>query len=111
MTPRESVLDRIMQVIHERKKTLPVDSYTARLLAGGIDALGDKILEEAAEVVEAAGEAGEDGRRHLVHEAADLLFHLLVLLGHRDLTLRDVEAELERREGVSGLRTKAHSEP
>jgi len=66
-----------------------------------------KVIEEAAEVVEAAGEAGDEGRQHLVCEAADLLYHLLVMLAHRDVRLEEVEAELARRFGISGLEEKA----
>ncbi len=65
--------------------------------------IGAKVLEEAAEVVEAAGEPGDAGREHLVKEVADLVFHALVMLGHRDADWSDVEAELGRRFGVSGL--------
>jgi phosphoribosyl-ATP pyrophosphohydrolase len=82
-------------------------SYTARLLSGGADAINAKITEEAAEVVEAALEPGDEGRDHLVREAADLVYHLLILLRHRDCRLADVEAELARRAGTSGLEEKA----
>jgi phosphoribosyl-ATP pyrophosphohydrolase len=76
-------------------------------LSGGIPVIGGKVTEEAAEVVEAAGEPGDEGRQHLVREAADLIYHLLVLLAHRDAKLSDVEAELARRFGISGLEEKA----
>ena len=66
-----------------------------------------KIEEEAAEVVEAAGEPGDAGRDHTVREAADVLYHLLVLLAFRDIPLAAVEAELARRFGISGLDEKA----
>ena len=79
----------------------------ASLLAGGVPRIGDKITEEAAEVVEAGSEPGEPGREHLVKEVADLVFHALVLLGYRDLHWDDVEVELERRSGTSGLAEKA----
>ena len=68
--------------------------------------MGDKIMEEAAELVEAAGEEGSEGREHVIHEAADLVYHLFVLLGYRDVGLQDVEAELARRFGTSGLAEK-----
>ncbi len=105
-----NVLARLAAVIEDRKTASPEKSYTARLLAGGVEEIGDKILEEAAEVVRAAGEPGEAGRVHLVHEAADLFYHLLVMLGHRDVELGDVEAELGRRFGISGLQEKASRE-
>lgn len=84
-----------------------VKSYTATLLSGGVAKIGAKVSEEAAETVEAASEAGEEGRQHLIREAGDLLYHLFVLLAHRDVSLAEVEAELARRSGVSGLEEKA----
>ncbi len=73
----------------------------------GAEAIGQKITEEAREVVAAATEVGEEGRQHLVREAADLMYHLLVMLAHRDTRLEEVEAELARRFGISGLEEKA----
>lgn len=102
-----TVLARLMAVVESRKAAAPENSYTSRLLAGGVPAIGAKVTEEAAEVVEAAGEAGEEGRLHLVREAADLVYHLLVLLAARNASLQDVEAELARRFGISGLEEKA----
>lgn len=101
------MLHRLMVTIEGRKSRPSEKSYTASLLAGGVPKIARKITEEAAEVVEAAAEPGEAGRQHLVSEAADLLYHLLVMLACRDATLADVEAELARREGVSGLEEKA----
>jgi phosphoribosyl-ATP pyrophosphohydrolase len=95
-----------MAVIEDRKQNPPERSYTSSLFAGGVERIGAKITEEAAEVVEAAGEAGDEGQRHLVHEAADLVYHLLVMLAQREITLDEVEAELARRFGISGLDEK-----
>ena len=103
----DTILDRLMAVIDQRKAQPTEKSYTCKLLAGGVSKIGEKITEEAAEVVEAAGEPGEDGRQHLVREAADLVYHLLVMLAHRDTRLEEVEAELARRFGISGLDEKA----
>jgi len=96
-----------MAVIEDRKANLPEKSYTTELFRGGAAKIGAKILEEAGEVVEAAGESGAEGRRHLVCESADLIYHLLVMLGHRQVKLTEVEAELARRFGVSGIEEKA----
>jgi phosphoribosyl-ATP pyrophosphohydrolase len=74
---------------------------------GGVAKIGAKILEEAAEVVEAGDEPGEAGREHLVREVADLVFHAMILLGYRDLHWEQVEAELARRAGMSGIAEKA----
>ena len=96
------------QVIAERKAAAETrKSYVATLLAGGVGVIGAKVVEEAAEVVEAAGETGDDGRSHLVREAADLVFHTLVLLAHREVGWAEVEAELARRFGVGGHVEKA----
>jgi phosphoribosyl-ATP pyrophosphohydrolase len=102
--PESSILSALMAVIAERKAHPPAErSYVVSLLQGGVPKIGAKIVEEAGEVVAAADEEGDAGRAHLVHEVADLLFHTLVLLGHRDIPWADVEAELARRFGVSGI--------
>jgi phosphoribosyl-ATP pyrophosphohydrolase len=101
-------LDQLEQTILARKSAADEKSYTAKLLAGGVEKIGGKIIEEAAEVVEAAGEDGEEGRQHTIREAGDVIYHLLVLLASRGITLAEVEAELERRFGVSGLDEKAN---
>ncbi|MEO6811692.1 MAG: phosphoribosyl-ATP diphosphatase [Isosphaeraceae bacterium] len=105
--PEPSILQALMAVIAERKTQPPARrSYVATLLQGGVPAIGAKITEEAGEVVSAATEPGPEGRAHLVHEVADLLFHTLVLLGLQDVPWTDVEAELARRFGVSGIDEK-----
>jgi phosphoribosyl-ATP pyrophosphohydrolase len=101
-------LDQLEQTIFARKSASDEKSYTATLLAGGVEKIGDKITEEAAEVVEAAGEQGEEGRQHTIREAGDVIYHLLVLLAARDVKLAEVEAELARRFGMSGLEEKAN---
>jgi phosphoribosyl-ATP pyrophosphohydrolase len=101
-------LDQLEQTIAARQAAGDADqSYTARLLAGGVAKIGGKIAEEAAEVVEAAAEPGVEGRDHTVREAADLVYHLMVLLRSREIPLADVEAELARRFAMSGLQEKA----
>ena len=104
---QSEILARLMAIIEERRTAGADSSYTARLLAGGLEKIGGKVLEEAQEVVEAAAEPGEEGQRHLVYEAADVIYHLLVLLASRDCNLGQVEAELARRFGMSGLKEKA----
>lgn len=88
----------------ERRMSDPAHSYTAALYAGGVTAISDKISEEAAEVVEAAGEESDS---HVVHEVADLWFHCMVLLQSRGLDSSAVKNELARRFGVSGHDEKA----
>ena len=107
-----SVVAALEQVIAERKsRPAGSRSYVRTLLDGGIPAIGAKIAEEAAEVMEAAAEPGEAGHAHLVREVADLLFHTLVLMGHRGVRFAEVEAELARRFGISGIDEKASRKP
>lgn len=101
------VLSALMRTIRDRKENPSEKSYTSKLFAGGVPKIGAKVTEEAAEAVEAAGEPGDEGRLHLVREAADVVYHLFVLLAHRDVPLEEVEAELARRFGISGLDEKA----
>jgi phosphoribosyl-ATP pyrophosphohydrolase len=103
----DTILSRLMAIIEDRKANPPPKSYTTTLFAGGVAKIGEKITEEAAEVVGAANESGDEGRKHLIHEAADLVYHLFVMLGYRDIKLLEVEAELARRFGISGLDEKA----
>ncbi len=98
------ILDRLAAAIENRKGGDPQRSYVARLLANGEDSVLKKIGEEATETV-MAGKSGD--RRAIVHEMADLWFHCLVALAHYGLKPADVLAELERREGISGIDEKA----
>ena len=107
MSANVSVLAQLMAVIEERKANPPAKSYTTTLLNAGLPKIGAKITEEAAEVVAAAGEAGEEGRQHTIYEAGDVLYHLFVLLAHREIRLAEVESELARRFGISGIDEKA----
>lgn len=91
-------------VIAERRKAGGDASYVASLHAKGLPKIAEKLGEEATETVIAALVGSADD---LTGEAADLLFHLLVLLGAKDVALADVLAELDRREGTSGLVEKA----
>lgn len=103
------MFDQLMQVIEDRRVNPTKRSYTSELFAGGTERIGEKITEEAAEVVQAARETDQDPSRrsHFIHEACDLIYHLLVLLGYHQVKLSEVEAELTRRFGTSGLDEKA----
>ncbi len=103
---RLDVFDRLMAQIHERAQTLPEGSYTTKLIRAGTSKMGAKILEEVLETTMAADEPGEAGRKHLISEAGDVLYHLWVLLGSRGITVDEIRSELERREGTSGLEEK-----
>ncbi|MEI6802979.1 MAG: phosphoribosyl-ATP diphosphatase [Burkholderiales bacterium] len=104
-------LARLAAVIETRKPSQggdPSSSYVARLLAKGPDVFLKKIGEEATEVVMAAKDADHGGdKAKVVAEVADLWFHCMIALAHYGLTPRDVVAELERREGTSGIEEKA----
>jgi phosphoribosyl-ATP pyrophosphohydrolase len=100
-------LDKLERTIAARAASPNEKSYTSQLLAGGVERIGAKIVEEAAEVVEAAGESGKAGREHFIREVGDLMYHMLVMMQLRNCKLADVEAELSRRFGVSGLEEKA----
>jgi phosphoribosyl-ATP pyrophosphohydrolase len=97
-------LIRLEQVIAERGSADPASSYVAKLNAKGLRKIAQKLGEEATETIIAAL---AEGREELIGEAADLLFHLLVLLGAKDVPLAEVLAELDRREGTSGIAEKA----
>lgn len=100
----ETTLSRLAATIAARKGADPESSWTARLLAKGPEKCAEKFGEEA---IEAIVEAVRGDRDRLTAEAADVLYHLLVMLAARDITLADVCAELDRREGKSGIAEKA----
>ena len=102
--PPPLLLDRLEATIRARRDADPASSHVARLHAKGLAKIAQKLGEEAVETVIAAL---SDDLTALTAEAADLLFHLLVLLDAKGLALADVVAELERREGVSGIAEKA----
>ena len=97
-------LDDLYQTISSRKDADPSSSWTAKLLSSGPEKCAEKFGEEA---VEAIIEAVKGDRAALTSEAADALYHLLVMLASRDVELSDVLAELARRRGQSGLAEKA----
>ena len=99
-----SILDDLAATIAARATADPDSSWTARLLAKGPEKCAEKFGEEA---IEAIIEAVKGDREKLTGEAADVLFHFLVMLKARDLPLADVMEELARRQGRSGLAEKA----
>lgn len=98
-----TLLERLEAAIAARRGADPASSYVASLNARGLDAILKKVGEESTELV-VAGKGGE--RKAIVHEAADLWFHCLVLLSWHGIPIADVLAELERREGRSGIEEK-----
>ena len=98
------VLQRLSATIETRKSADPESSWTAKLLAKGPEKCAEKFGEEAVEAIIAAV---MNDRENLTAEAADVLYHLLVMLAARDVALADVLAELDRRAGTSGIAEKA----
>ena len=104
MAADKAILERLEAAIAARRAADPASSYVAKLNAKGLDAILKKIGEEATETVIAAKAGERDG---VIHETADLWFHCLVLLGRQGIAVSEVLAELERREGRSGIEEKA----
>lgn len=99
-----NALDRLAATIEARTSADPESSWTAKLLAKGPDKCAEKFGEEAVEAIIAAV---RNDRENLTAEAADVLYHLLVMLASRDVPLGDVMAELDRRAATSGIAEKA----
>lgn len=101
-------LTALDDILVARKHDDPASSYTASLYHKGLDAILKKVAEESAETIMAAKdvEHGADSSQ-LCYEACDLVYHLMVLLHHQGLTSADLDAELRRRFGLSGLAEKA----
>ena len=97
--------DRVYDVILKRKQSSPEISYVAYLMDEGTDMILQKIYEESTEVIIAAK---NENRTEQIHELADLWFHMLVLMGHKVITLTDISQELEIRFGQSGFDEKAN---
>jgi phosphoribosyl-ATP pyrophosphohydrolase/phosphoribosyl-AMP cyclohydrolase len=98
------ILDKLYQTIQDRKAHPSAESYTSTLLAGGVDKVLKKVVEEAGEVALAAKGGKKD---EIIYETADLLFHTLVALGYHDVKPEEVYKELANRFGTSGLKVKA----
>ncbi len=97
-------LNRLAQLLEQRKGADPQTSYVAKLYAKGMDSILKKVGEEAAETIIAAK---NPNKQDLIYETADLWFHTLVMLAQAGLKPQDVLDELARREGLSGLAEKA----
>ncbi|UWP94529.1 phosphoribosyl-ATP diphosphatase [Aliiroseovarius crassostreae] len=98
------ILKTLEATIEARKSADPDSSWTARLLSKGPEKCAEKFGEEAIEAIIAAA---KNDRENLTYEAADVLYHLLVMLAARDVSLDDVLSELARRQGLSGIEEKA----
>lgn len=97
------VLNRLAELLQQRKSADPASSYVAKLYAKGLDSILKKVGEEAAETIIAA----KDGQRDaIIYETADLWFHTLVMLAHQGIQPQEILDELARREGLSGIEEK-----
>lgn len=97
------VLNRLAELLQQRKSADPATSYVAKLYAKGLDSILKKVGEEAAETIIAA----KDGQRDaIIYETADLWFHTLVMLAHQGIQPQEILDELARREGLSGIEEK-----
>ena len=108
MSPMRSTLFDLEKTIRQRRTADPAQSYVAKLTGRGRAKIAQKVGEEAVETVIAAMASDKQGA---IGESADLLFHLMVLLGDMDIPLDAVLDELDRREGVSGIVEKASRQP
>ena len=104
----DDVISRLAGIIRERRQSATDASYTRQLLDGGPAKAAKKLGEEATETVMAALVESDE---RLANEAADLIYHLLVLLESRNVPLADVLSELERRFSMSGVAEKAQRNP
>jgi phosphoribosyl-ATP pyrophosphohydrolase len=100
----EDILNRLAELLEQRKSADPTSSYVAKLYAKGMDTILKKVGEEATETVIAAKGGNKD---EIVYETADLWFHTMVMLAQAGLKPQDVLDELARREGLSGIAEKA----
>jgi phosphoribosyl-ATP pyrophosphohydrolase len=98
-----TILKKLSDTLEARKKDDPSKSYTASLYRDGLEAILKKVNEEAFETIIAARQGDN---KELVHEVADLWFHTLVLMAHKNLSAEDILNELCRREGTSGIEEK-----
>ena len=97
-------IDELFSNIVDRKSADPSVSYTAKLLDGGTNVIAQKVGEEAVETIIEAMSGSQDS---LIHESADLLYHLMVLWADADIELHSIWEELDRRSGRSGIEEKA----
>ena len=98
------IFSELFEVIEARKMASPESSYVAKLMLKGVEKINSKIIEEAAEVCEAALESD---KKHLIHEICDLMFHGFVLASYKDISIDEIKSEFTRRFGTSGLVEKA----
>ena len=100
-----SELEQLQQLIQSKKDSDPSLSYTAKLFSQGIEEIQKKFGEESIELIIASN---QNNRNNIINETADVLYHLIVLLSEKSISLKEVVEELERRSSMSGLEEKAN---
>jgi len=100
----DSIFNALERILEDRKSASAEQSYVSSLYNKGTSAILEKISEESEEIIKAVT---KEGRNEVIHEVADLWFHLLILLSHEDIQIEEIESELARRFGVSGHDEKA----
>ena len=103
MSGQDNIFERLSKILISRKETSKDNSYTGQLYKEGIERIIAKIKEESEELIEAS----TSDKEAIIHEAADLVFHVMVLLAFKDIDPSDILRELEKREGVSGIEEKS----
>ena len=98
----EDILDKLEKILEDRKSSKSDNSYVSELYEKGNDHICSKVIEEANELVKATKES----ENQIIHESADLLFHVLVLLASHDIKYARILEELENRFGTSGIEEK-----
>lgn len=99
----DKILLNLEKILEQRKTASPDKSYVASLYNEGTNKILEKISEESEEVIMAAK---NEGNAEIIHEIADLWFHTLVLLRHKNISVKKIESELARRFGISGHEEK-----
>ncbi len=103
----DDILFKLEKILEQRKTAKAEDSYVSSLYRKGTEEILKKIVEESTEVIMAAK---EDDKDKIIYEVADLWFHTLVLLSHKNISVNKITDELSRRFGLSGLIEKANRE-
>ena len=103
----DNIFNKLEKILEERKSATADQSYVSSLYDKGTDSILEKIREESEEVINAVN---QEGREEVIHEVADLWFHLLVLLRYENITIDEIEYELDKRFGISGHDEKASRE-
>ncbi len=103
----DNIFKKLEKILEERKSATADQSYVSSLYDQGTGSILEKIREESEEVINAVN---QEGREEVIHEVADLWFHLLVLLRYENITIDEIESEFDKRFGISGHDEKASRE-